>query len=421
MSQTIILKKSAVAGKVPQAADLEIGEVAINMADRILYFKDSSGEVVAVKGDAIDPLLKIDVENGDSTKQGTVSGERVWQGAAAWFGALVERAALATGNFASKALRLSTTASSSAEQVAAAKIGHDVVGTVVQGGWAAALDSEVTVHANSEIDKVYVVGSFAQVDANSEVGAILGFEFILNGVSPTASIRDVVGFYMPDLSGVPNLDRVSNFVCFASDLKGAPMRIAGPYRRVERDDFTREITPSPYGYQGTIRQWCTGRLLLVPPSVEELPGGLMIVGAIYISKRCKMTELGVVLDTGQAGNGRLAIYEQGQEGYLGRKIWQSGNISMAGSGNKTAAVDLEMASGLYLVTFNASVTVRLRTSANCMALGIFGGPNIGDASCIPYYSLGSYPNELPANLGGIAPTGYSTTTMVDFNYLVEEL
>ena len=51
MAQTIILKKSAVAGKVPQASDLEIGEVAINMADRILYFKDSSGEVKSIKGE----------------------------------------------------------------------------------------------------------------------------------------------------------------------------------------------------------------------------------------------------------------------------------------------------------------------------------------------------------------------------------
>lgn len=52
MAQTIILKKSAVAGKVPQAADLEIGEVAINMADRILYFKDFNGEVKSIKGES---------------------------------------------------------------------------------------------------------------------------------------------------------------------------------------------------------------------------------------------------------------------------------------------------------------------------------------------------------------------------------
>lgn len=51
MAQTIILKKSAVAGKVPQAGDLEVGEVAINMADRILYFKDSNGEVKSIKGE----------------------------------------------------------------------------------------------------------------------------------------------------------------------------------------------------------------------------------------------------------------------------------------------------------------------------------------------------------------------------------
>lgn len=85
MSQTIILKKSAVAGKVPQAADLEVGEVAINMADRILYFKDSSGAVVAVKGEAAEELTQAQVESSASTDFGLVSGRRIWQALAKWW------------------------------------------------------------------------------------------------------------------------------------------------------------------------------------------------------------------------------------------------------------------------------------------------------------------------------------------------
>lgn len=48
MANKIILKKSSVASKVPLATDLEIGEVAVNLADQKLYSKNSSGTVIQV-------------------------------------------------------------------------------------------------------------------------------------------------------------------------------------------------------------------------------------------------------------------------------------------------------------------------------------------------------------------------------------
>lgn len=46
MSNTIILKKSSVAAKVPLAADLQVGELAVNLADARLYSKNASGTVI---------------------------------------------------------------------------------------------------------------------------------------------------------------------------------------------------------------------------------------------------------------------------------------------------------------------------------------------------------------------------------------
>ena len=45
MSSTIKLKKSSIAGRVPSASDLEYGEIAINIADGKLYFKNSSNAI----------------------------------------------------------------------------------------------------------------------------------------------------------------------------------------------------------------------------------------------------------------------------------------------------------------------------------------------------------------------------------------
>ena len=44
----VITKKSTVIGKVPLPADLDIGELAVNTADKKLYTKHSDGSVVLI-------------------------------------------------------------------------------------------------------------------------------------------------------------------------------------------------------------------------------------------------------------------------------------------------------------------------------------------------------------------------------------
>jgi len=50
MANKIIIKKSSVASKVPVAGDLEIAELAVNLADAKLYTKNASGTVIELAG-----------------------------------------------------------------------------------------------------------------------------------------------------------------------------------------------------------------------------------------------------------------------------------------------------------------------------------------------------------------------------------
>lgn len=50
MPNKIILKKSSVAAKMPLATDLEVGELAVNLADAKLYSKNAGGTVISVGG-----------------------------------------------------------------------------------------------------------------------------------------------------------------------------------------------------------------------------------------------------------------------------------------------------------------------------------------------------------------------------------
>jgi len=50
MATKVILKKSAVTGRVPDSSDLQYGELALNYADGILYYKDTANVVQSISG-----------------------------------------------------------------------------------------------------------------------------------------------------------------------------------------------------------------------------------------------------------------------------------------------------------------------------------------------------------------------------------
>jgi len=48
MSTVIKLKRSETASSVPQTSDLQVGELAINTADKKIYVKDSGNNIIEV-------------------------------------------------------------------------------------------------------------------------------------------------------------------------------------------------------------------------------------------------------------------------------------------------------------------------------------------------------------------------------------
>jgi hypothetical protein len=68
MTTKIILKKSSVSGNIPDTSQLDVGEVAINLADKKLYSKTGSNEIIEIGGaDSITNLDNIDYIDFDTT------------------------------------------------------------------------------------------------------------------------------------------------------------------------------------------------------------------------------------------------------------------------------------------------------------------------------------------------------------------
>lgn len=65
MSQQIKLKRTNVSGNIPTPEQLSIGEVALNMADSALYFKDPSNTIKELSG-TLQNLRDVDVSNAQT-------------------------------------------------------------------------------------------------------------------------------------------------------------------------------------------------------------------------------------------------------------------------------------------------------------------------------------------------------------------
>jgi hypothetical protein len=65
MANKIILKKTSTASKVPLSTDLDVGEIAINLADQKLYSKNAGGTVILVgSGTAVGTVTSIGITAG---------------------------------------------------------------------------------------------------------------------------------------------------------------------------------------------------------------------------------------------------------------------------------------------------------------------------------------------------------------------
>ena len=52
MATSIKLKKSSIAGRIPSTSDLAYGELAINYADGVIYYKNSSNSIQSINAAA---------------------------------------------------------------------------------------------------------------------------------------------------------------------------------------------------------------------------------------------------------------------------------------------------------------------------------------------------------------------------------
>lgn len=65
MATKIILKKSTTGGSAPLSGDLDVGELAVNLADRKIYAKNGGGTIITLNGAYVDSTAPGNPQEGD--------------------------------------------------------------------------------------------------------------------------------------------------------------------------------------------------------------------------------------------------------------------------------------------------------------------------------------------------------------------
>lgn len=221
------------------------------------------------------------------------------------------------------------------------------------GGWLTGDISTVQVAGSGNVDKIATNMAVTNHVGTGTVTSALGYEAVVSFVGPTSNIQRYAAYYVPNLSGVPNINRIAEFGGFVNDYAESFNRTAAPFYNATFQEFTPPYHPglvenryysAPHRYVGD-NSALNDRAYLVP---------------IFIPHRTTIKKLGFNLVSTNAGNAKLALYTA-EKGKVQNLVWQSNPIPCtAPTGNKEVDPNIRVEAGTYYIALSVSVNTSMK-------------------------------------------------------------
>lgn len=268
---------------------------------------------------------------------------------------------------------------------------------MTSGGWLTGSRAyvEATVGPGKNLDKIVTHISQTVIKGGASGGAVntvLGYEAEIIEISPDISvILNFVGMCFPDLSALPNRNKIQSMWCYANNDHNAHMKNAGKYL----NGILNEITPAdhiglnPGRYYSTYYAGALGTAVVTP--------NVIYAEDVFFPTRDVMVEVGVEVTVAHASNARFALFTA-LDGKLGTKIADFGEVSMNATGARTITVNQEVEAGRYFLccNFQGTPTVRTHTVSAVFKNYLLGqasyNPGAVDQTTYYPYTYGPYPD-----------------------------
>jgi len=247
MSNKVLLKKSSVLGKAPETSDLDYGELALNYADGLLYFKNASNTIQSFSAGGVtltatqtltnktltSPTINTPSINGGTVSLAngtlvvptstdptqTVSGSVVYDTA---FGILT----IGTGSGRKSVVDTNTTQTLTNKTLTAASLGNAVLTGTLTAGGSVGTNNQYLRSTGTGVAWATLPAAYTLPEATTST---LGGVIVGSGLSVTSgTISTTFDGAYSSLSGIPTFATVATSGSYA-DLTNKPTLFSGSY------------------------------------------------------------------------------------------------------------------------------------------------------------------------------------------------
>lgn len=234
------------------------------------------------------------------------------------------------------------------------------------GGWVSTREDVLNFPTAATVDKALVQLAQVTVPSNCTISALLGHESEIAAVAAGATVSSYAAYYVPNLSGVPNIGNVLQFYSFACDHVNSLHKNAGKYVNAGLVEYA-----PPY-HPGIV----PGRYYSAPHdtiAANSVSANVIYFIPVHLPQRALVTKIGFTVTTSGAGNARLGIY-RAKGGVPEALMIDAGAISVSTAGDKEITIAQSLESGTYFLAVNFSVacSVNWHSGMQAWRQGMFG-------------------------------------------------
>lgn len=310
--------------------------------------------------------------------------------------AYAESNALTSGTNAGRTVDLNVSPSANSTQVAFAErvqVNYTSSYNQTVGGYISAGQDVVnTASGSGAHDKI--VGRLCQINLlGGNVTAVLGYESEIASIGAATLVGGYAAFFVPNLSGVPNIGNISQFGSFICQHVNSYSMNYGKTLNVNQKEL------APAHHPGLV----TGRYYSAPHdnlTTQAMSANIAYPVPIYVPERRASITLGFNVTVGN-GNANISLWIPGN-GTFATLVGQSGSFSVATAGDKEQTISgtNPIDPGLYfaVVVFSGTPTITWHSMLATERVWQYGAPTSATTgsnhTCAAYapFTFGTFPS-----------------------------
>jgi len=275
---------------------------------------------------------------------------------------------------------------------------YNGTGDVMVGGYTVGEGPFTTIESGHH-DKVVMSEASAYIKNLAHVVTLLGYEPVVPEIHPDTTVEQMVMFYGPNLSGVPNIDRILSMRAFQFDHPGISGLINGSIFAAYGHALSGQGQAlAPAAHPGYFPGRYYPGVGMRGRAEATLLAGLVATVPFHCAGQWAPNRIGMEVITPLPGSAVLGIYTC-VHGTISQLHSQAvGTIDLSTPGYKELVIDSVLQAGTYYLAAQSSVDIGIAYGETHMLCAMNGvaTPTLDDTAVLnAFYQMAAYSGTLP--------------------------